>query len=89
MLEAIAEPLAAKITNDVPIPTIGIGASARCDGQILVTEDMLGFTDRVPKFVKKYAALGPDMAAAVETYAGEVRARAFPPPEHTYTVKDG
>ena len=89
VLEAIAEPLAVKITQSVPIPTVGIGASARCDGQILVMEDMLGFTDRVPKFVKKYASVGPDIETAIRTFADEVRSRAFPPKDHTYAAKDG
>ncbi|HEY4774966.1 MAG TPA: 3-methyl-2-oxobutanoate hydroxymethyltransferase, partial [Xanthobacteraceae bacterium] len=81
------EPLAAKITREVPIPTIGIGASAACDGQILVLEDMLGLSPRVPKFVKRYSDLGPAIDRAVAAYAAEVRARVFPGPEHVYTVK--
>ncbi|RAI45141.1 3-methyl-2-oxobutanoate hydroxymethyltransferase [Rhodoplanes roseus] len=87
VLEAIAEPLAAKITRDVPIPTIGIGASAACDGQVLVLEDMLGLSPWVPKFVKRYADLGPSIEAAVAAYAEEVRSRAFPGPENVYPVK--
>jgi 3-methyl-2-oxobutanoate hydroxymethyltransferase len=87
VLEAIAEPLAAKITKEVAIPTIGIGASATCDGQILVLEDMLGLSPRVPKFVKRFATLGPSIEAAVETYAKEVRERTFPAPEHTYGMR--
>ncbi len=63
MIEAVAEPLARKITADVPIPTIGIGGSVACDGQILVLEDMLGLSPRVPKFVRRYGELGPSIAA--------------------------
>ena len=59
VIEAVAEPLARKLTAAVPIPTIGIGASSACDGQILVLEDMLGLSPRVPKFVKRYGELGP------------------------------
>jgi len=87
VLEAIAEPLAAQITRDIPIPTIGIGASAACDGQILVLEDMLGLSPRVPKFVKRYGDLGPSIDKAVADYAAEVRARAFPTAAHTYPLK--
>ena len=67
--------------------TMGICASAACDGQVLVLEDMLGLSSRVPKFVKRYGELGPSIAAAVEAYAAEVRSRAFPAPEHTYPMK--
>jgi 3-methyl-2-oxobutanoate hydroxymethyltransferase len=87
VIEAVAEPLARKITAQVACPTIGIGASAACDGQVLVLEDMLGLTPRVPKFVKRYGDLGPGIAAAVEAYARDVRTRAFPGPEHTYAMK--
>jgi 3-methyl-2-oxobutanoate hydroxymethyltransferase len=87
VVEAVAEPLAREITSSVAVPTIGIGASAACDGQILVLEDMLGLTPRAPKFVKRYADLGPSIGAAVEAYSREVRARAFPGPEHTYPEK--
>ena len=65
VIEAVAEPLARKITGAVPIPTIGIGASAACDGQILVLEDMLGLSPRVPKFVKRYGDLGPGIEKAI------------------------
>lgn len=87
VLEGIAEPLAAAITAAIPVPTIGIGASAACDGQILVTEDMLGLTGggKKPKFVKSYADLSPAMEEAVKQYAGEVRTRKFPSPEYLYT----
>ncbi len=87
VIEAVAEPLARKITADVPIPTIGIGGSAACDGQILVLEDMLGLSPRVPKFVKRYGELGPAIEAAVAGYAAEVRSRAFPGPEHVYPMR--
>ena len=75
VIEAVAEPLARKLTAAVPIPTIGIGASAACDGQILVLEDMLGLSPRVPKFVKRYGTLGPGIEKAVADYAAEVRSR--------------
>jgi 3-methyl-2-oxobutanoate hydroxymethyltransferase len=87
VLEAIAEPLGRKITKQVAIPTIGIGASAACDGQILVLEDMLGLSPRVPKFVRRYGDLGPGIEAAIRDYASDVRARAFPGPEHTYPMR--
>ena len=87
VLEAIAEPLAAKITAAVPIPTIGIGASAACDGQILVMEDMLGLSPRVPKFVKEFGNIGKAIDGAIGTYASAVRDRSFPAPEHTYGMR--
>jgi 3-methyl-2-oxobutanoate hydroxymethyltransferase len=87
VLEAIAEPLAAKITTSIPIPTIGIGASNACDGQILVMEDMLGLSPRVPKFVKQFGQIGAAIEGAIRSYADEVRARRFPGHEHTYTMK--
>jgi 3-methyl-2-oxobutanoate hydroxymethyltransferase len=87
VLEAMAEPLAARLTKDIDIPTIGIGASATCDGQVLVLEDMLGLSPRVPKFVKRYTDLGPSIGKAVADYAREVRSRAFPGPEHVYPLK--
>src|SRR5215217_2821654 len=76
--KAVAEPLGRAITESVSIPTIGIGASPACDGQILVLEDMLGLTPRAPKFVKRYGDIGPSIAKAVEDYAREVRERTFP-----------
>lgn len=86
VLEACPAPLADAITRDIPIPTIGIGAGAGCDGQILVLHDMLGmFSDFTPKFVKVYANIGDQMQTAFITYAEEVRTRTFPAPEHTYT----
>src|SRR6202158_4170212 len=87
VIEAVAEPLARKLTAAVKIPTIGIGASVACDGQILVLEDMLGLSPRVPKFVKRYTDLGPSIDAAVAEYAGEVRKRTFPSSDHTYAAK--
>lgn len=87
VLEGMAELLAARITRQIPIPTIGIGASANCDGQILVLEDMLGLSPRTPKFVKEYAQLGQAIGDAVKTYAREVRERAFPGPDHVYGMK--
>ncbi len=87
VLEAVAEPLAARITKEIAIPTIGIGASAACDGQILVLEDMLGLSPRVPKFVKRYGDIGPTIGNAVADYARDVRARAFPTPEQVYPLK--
>jgi 3-methyl-2-oxobutanoate hydroxymethyltransferase len=87
VIEAVAEPLARKITGQIPIPTIGIGASAACDGQILVMEDMLGLTPRVPKFVKRYGDLGPGIEAAIKGYADEVRSRAFPGADNVYGMK--
>jgi len=87
VIEAVAEPLARKLTGAVPIPTIGIGASAACDGQVLVMEDMLGLTPRIPKFVKRFGDLGPGIEKAIGDYAAEVRARSFPGPEHVYAMK--
>ena len=88
VLEGMAELLAARVTKSCPIPTIGIGASAECDGQILVLEDMLGLSPRVPKFVKEFAQLGSAIEDAVKAYADDVQARRFPAAEHTYTMKD-
>lgn len=88
VLEAMAAPLAARITAKVPIPTIGIGASAACDGQILVMEDMLGLSPKVPKFVKKFGAVATAIEDAIKSYAEDVRARSFPADEHLYTMKD-
>jgi 3-methyl-2-oxobutanoate hydroxymethyltransferase len=84
VLEGVVEPLAQKITKDVAIPTIGIGASPDCDGQILVLEDMLGLSPDVPKFVKRYGSLADHIAKAVADYAADVRARRFPDRDHTY-----
>lgn len=85
VLEKVPEGLAGRITEALSIPTIGIGAGVRCDGQVLVLDDMLGlFTDFRPKFVKRYAELGRDADAAIASYAAEVRARSFPAPEHGF-----
>ena len=87
VIEAVAEPLARRITGAVPIPTIGIGGSEACDGQILVLEDMLGLSPRVPRFVRRYGDLGPSIESAVASYAADVRARTFPGPEHVYSMR--
>ena len=85
VLEKVPAALADRITGDISIPTVGIGASAGCDGQILVIDDMLGlFDDFKPKFVKRYGQLATDARKAVREYAGEVRARAFPAPAHVF-----
>ncbi|MEM1352611.1 MAG: 3-methyl-2-oxobutanoate hydroxymethyltransferase [Pseudomonadota bacterium] len=85
VLEKTPEGLSDRITAEIDIPTIGIGASAGCDGQILVVDDMLGlFTAFKAKFVKRFAQLGTDAEAAIATYAEEVRARSFPGPEHVF-----
>ncbi len=87
VIEAVAEPLARKITQAITAPTIGIGASAACDGQVLVLEDMLGLSPRTPKFVRRYGDLGPAIEAAIKGYAADVRSRSFPGPEHVYGMK--
>ena len=86
VLEKVPAALADEITAQVSIPTVGIGASVGCDGQILVVDDMLGlFTAFKPKFVKRYAHLAADASTAIETYAAEVHARTFPAAEHVFT----
>jgi len=87
VLEAIPEALAERITALVPIPTIGIGASSACDGQILVMEDMLGLSPSAPKFAKKFGTIGAAIEEAISGYAGEVRAGKFPAVEHTYAMR--
>ena len=87
VLEGVAEPLAAKITKEVSCPVIGIGASNQCDGQILVTEDMLGLFAMNPKFVKRYAEIGGLIEEAVAGYAREVKSRQFPSDDHIYSMK--
>ena len=88
VVEGTVEPLAARVSKEIACPTIGIGASAACDGQVLVADDMLGlFTDYTPKFVKKFADLAPLVEQAAKDYAAEVRARSFPGPEHTFGAK--
>lgn len=89
VIEAVPAALAQIITDAVSIPTIGIGAGAGCDGQILVYQDMLGmFSDFTPKFVKRYANVGEVMREAFTNYAAEVASGAFPTEEHTYKIKD-
>lgn len=87
VLEGVSEPLAAKITEISTNPIIGIGASKDCDGQILVTEDMLGMFSFNPKFVKRYMELGDGITQAISQYADEVKTRAFPSEEYTYKMK--
>ena len=84
VVEGVAEGLAREITEAVDVPTVGIGASAGCDGQILVTDDMLGLFDWTPKFVRRYGDLRADIGRAVEAYAEDVRARRFPGPAEVY-----
>ncbi len=84
VIEGVMEPIAIEITKRVACPTIGIGASNQCDGQVLVTEDMLGLFERTPKFVKRFAAMSKFVAEAVENYADEVRTREFPTQDQTY-----
>lgn len=87
VVEGTAEPVAREITSAVLVPTIGIGASAACDGQVLVTEDMLGlFAAFKPSFVKRYAELGREVETAAAAYAREVKARRFPGPEHVFSA---
>ncbi|EXL09022.1 3-methyl-2-oxobutanoate hydroxymethyltransferase [Aquamicrobium defluvii] len=89
VIEGTLEPVAAQITRELAIPTIGIGASAACDGQILVIDDAVGLTvDRVPKFVKEYADLRNEVAKAAMSYAAEVRARAFPTADHVFRKQE-
>ncbi len=88
VIEGVAEALAREITQIIAVPTIGIGASPACDGQVLVTEDMLGLFDWAPKFVRRYADLRADIARAVGEYAADVRARRFPAKAETYFAKD-
>jgi 3-methyl-2-oxobutanoate hydroxymethyltransferase len=88
VIEGVVEPIAIEITNTVSCPTIGIGASAQCDGQVLVTEDMLGMFDRTAKFVKRFADIADTISSATQTYADDVRSRTFPGPEQVYLPKD-
>ncbi|NOW43908.1 3-methyl-2-oxobutanoate hydroxymethyltransferase [Novosphingobium sp. SG751A] len=87
VIEGVVEPLAVAITQAVACPTIGIGGSAQCDGQVLVTEDMLGMFERVPRFVKRYADVAGLISEAAAHYAAEVRDRSFPGIEQTYQPK--
>ena len=85
VIEGVLESIAIEITTKVACPTIGIGASAQCDGQVLVTDDMLGMFERVPKFVKRYQDMAGVVSGAVKDYADEVRARSFPTVDQTYS----
>ena len=85
--EGVLEGIADRLTEVLAVPVIGIGASARCDGQVLVTEDMLGLFERTPRFVKRYDDLATRIGDAVGSYAAEVRERRFPTPEQTYRPK--
>ena len=87
MVEGVAEALAREITLAIDVPTIGIGASCGCDGQILVTDDMLGLFDWTPKFVRRYADLKGEITRAAGSYAADVRARRFPGVAETYFSK--
>jgi 3-methyl-2-oxobutanoate hydroxymethyltransferase len=89
VLECVPAKLAERVTKELSIPTIGIGAGAGCDGQVLVYQDMLGmFTDFKPKFVKHFANVGEQMTAAFKAYDQEVKAGTFPAEEHTYKIDD-
>ena len=88
VVEGVVEPIAVALTQSVEIPVIGIGASAQCDGQVLVTDDMLGMFERVPRFVKKYGDIAGMISETAATYAEEVRARTFPGIEQTYQPKN-
>jgi len=87
VIEGVLEPVAEAVTSAIACPTIGIGASAKCDGQVLVTEDMLGMFERVPRFVKRYEDLAGTISAAAERFAVEVRDRTFPGPEQCYRAE--
>lgn len=87
VVEGVVEPIAISVTKAISCPTIGIGASAQCDGQVLVTEDMLGMFERVPRFVKRFEEIAGTISSAAERYAAEVRARTFPAVEQTYQPK--
>jgi 3-methyl-2-oxobutanoate hydroxymethyltransferase len=89
VLEAVPAAVAARITETLTVPTIGIGAGPSCDGQVLVWHDLLGLSDRRPaRFVKRYAEVGDQIRGALEAFASEVRSGAFPAEEHTYTIPD-
>ena len=87
VVEGVMEEIAADVTRAVAPPVIGIGASAECDGQVLVTEDMLGLFERTPRFVKRYGDLASEIGEAAGKYAEEVRSRAFPTGDQTYRPK--
>jgi 3-methyl-2-oxobutanoate hydroxymethyltransferase len=84
VVEGVVDEIADQVTSAVSCPTIGIGASTQCDGQILVTEDMLGLFERTPRFVKKYDDLAARIGTAAAAYAAEVRDRSFPSEEQLY-----
>ena len=89
VLEAVPAPVAARISSELAIPTIGIGAGAGCDGQVLVFHDLLGLGEGpLPRFVERYAALGDLAVEAMTRYAGDVRERRFPQERHTYAIAD-
>jgi len=88
VVEGVVEPIAVALTEQVACPTIGIGASARCDGQVLVAEDMLGLFERTPRFVKRYGDMAGTISDAAARYAAEVRSRAFPGAEQVYPARD-
>ena len=87
VLEGVMEELAVAVTDSVTVPVIGIGASAHCDGQVLVTEDMLGMFERVPRFVKRFDTIAQSIDGAAQRYAADVRSRAFPTEEQVYRPK--
>jgi 3-methyl-2-oxobutanoate hydroxymethyltransferase len=87
VIEGVVEPLARAITEAVACPTVGIGASPACDGQVLVVDDMLGMFERVPRFVKRFDDLAARIDATARTYAEAVRSRSFPEPDNLYRVK--
>ena len=89
MLEAVPVPVAARITEALTVPTIGIGAGAACDGQVLVYHDLLGLTEgHLPRFVKRYANLSREIRDALEAYVHDVRTGAFPDEQHTYSMPE-
>ena len=89
VLEAVPAPVAKRITSTLSIPTIGIGAGADCDGQVLVWHDLLGmYSGRTPRFVKRYAQLSDEIGAALAEYVADVRSGAFPEEQHTYAIPD-
>jgi 3-methyl-2-oxobutanoate hydroxymethyltransferase len=87
VIEGVVEPIAVRVTREVACPTIGIGGSVHCDGQVLVIDDMLGMFERTARFVKRYEDFAPRISAAAQAYASEVRARSFPGPEQLYPPK--
>ena len=89
VLEAVPGPVAARVSEELSIPTVGIGSGTDCDGQVLVFHDLLGLYDRTsPRFTKRYAEIGADIQDALERFAGEVRSGVFPTEEHTYAMPE-